>query len=51
MRGEARENILSGLRDRPEWVLLSGITCNDRGDRGKKGAGDAERMVKRRVDV
>lgn len=30
MRGEARENIPSGLRDKPEWVQFSGITCNGR---------------------
>lgn len=32
MRGEARENIPSGLRDKPEWVQFSRITCNDRGE-------------------
>lgn len=30
MRGELRDNTLSGLGDKPEWIQFSGITCNDR---------------------
>lgn len=36
MRGEARENIPSDLGDKPECVQFSGITCNDRGEEGKR---------------
>lgn len=44
MRGEARENISSGLWDKPEWVQFSGIQCNDRGEeRVKKGAGKMQK--------
>lgn len=41
MRREVREDIPLCLRDKPEWVQFSGITCNDRRERAEKGAGDA----------
>lgn len=46
MRWEEGEDIRPGLRDKPEWVQFSGITHNDRGEWGKKGAGDAEKKVR-----